>query len=521
MKNYIKKLTPSAWITGIHLIAVLVGLPLAVHYAYYDIGETKYYFYCGAAAILFPALILELIKRPSAAKFLKSLTKAEWALLVYWIVSALSTLLSKYRFEAFWGNEGRYTGLMLITVYTAVYFVITRCCKPHPIYMYACILGGSIVFALAITDFFNLNLLHFKDGIDPNDADKFISTMGNINFYASYGSVVLGVVAALYATWSKAKGSIVYFFLVTLSFVGLIVGNSDNAYLAFGVVMAFLPLYLFKDRRGLRRYCMLVSALLLSFMLVRLCDIYLPDLILPPDGFRTLIAKWGGFVYLSLAVWGITAVLYITDYKMGRQNAALTKYVRIAWGIFLAIGASAVIAVLVDANLLGNGERYGGLRNYVVFNDDWGTLRGYAWRKGIENYKQFSPIHKVFGCGPDTYGIIFYFKDMVERSMLYDSVHNEYLQFFITVGPIGMAAYMMFLALSLREMFKKPEDPFIMAAAFGTLCYCVQAIVNINQPGSTPIFWTILALGIAHCRNVMKESDHIKEWGNEDLKKEE
>ena len=126
MKNYIKKLTPSAWITGIHLIAALVGLPLAVHYAYYDIGETKYYFYCGAAAILLPALILELIKRPSAAKFLKSLTKAEWALLVYWIVSALSTLLSKYKFEAFWGNEGRYTGLMLITVYTAVYFVITR-----------------------------------------------------------------------------------------------------------------------------------------------------------------------------------------------------------------------------------------------------------------------------------------------------------------------------------------------------------------------------------------------------------
>ena len=36
--------------------------------------------------------------------------------------------------------------------------------------------------------------------------------------------------------------------------------------------------------------------------------------------------------------------------------------------------------------------------------------------------------------------------------------------------------------------------------AFAVSCYCVQAVVNINQPMSTPIMWTFLAMGIAEYR---------------------
>ncbi len=504
MKSYIKSLSPPELLTAVHVIVVLFVLPLAFHHAYADIGITKYYVYCGSVAILAPALILRLVKDHSLPSFLKSLTAAEKALLVYWAVSALSTLFSPYKYESFWGNEGRLCGLFLISLYAISYFVITRCYKPNPICLKACLLSSSIVFILAITDFFDLNLLHFKDNIDPLHAPIFISTIGNINFYAGYGAVILGLSAGLYTTWPKRSGSGIRFFLMVLAFIGLIIGNSDNAYLTFGVLLAFLPLYLFQTRRGIRRYLMMVSALLFSFMAVKMCDLLFPGHVLAPDGLLKVIDRWDGFNYICLTVWIITGVIYYIDYKKERQDDKMGGAIRVMWLIFLGAVAIALLDVLIDANLLGHGDHYGSLSNYIVFNNDWGTHRGYIWRTAIENYKNFPLLQKILGHGPDTYGIVSLFNNLKESAdlygELYDSVHNEYLQFFVTIGPIGTAAYIAFLALSVRDMIRCRCSTYVVGITFAVLCYCGQAVVNINQTASTSIMWTLLAMGIAECR---------------------
>ena len=506
MKNFIKEQKSSEIVIIIYLAIVLFGLPLFTHNGYYDIDIAKYYFYCGASVLLIPVLILKLKERPSVKKFFQSLSTAEKALLVYWGISALSTLFSPYQFEAFWGNEGRFCGLLLMSIYVAAYFLITRCYKPHPFCMYVCILAGSIVFALAIADYFNLNLLHFKDTIAPECIPIFMSTIGNINFYASYGVLILGLVTTLYTTWPTTVGAAIYFPLMILSFLGLIVGNSDSAYLALGGLFAFLPLHLFQSRQGIRRYFMMISALLFSFMAVKLCVVYLADIVLYPDGIRAIIAKWDGFLYLCLAVWGITAAIYIANHIFHKKEKRIGRKVQVMWAAILIVAAVAVAAILVDANFMGHAQNYGKLRNYVVFDDNWGTHRGYAWRKALETYKNFPLIRKILGNGPDTFGIISFFRDLSESTKLYgelfDSVHNEYLQFLVTIGPVGTAAYIAFLALSIRDMLKKHCSPYVMGAAFAVLCYGLQAVVSINQPLSTPIMWTLLAMGIAESRRV-------------------
>ncbi len=511
MRNYIKALKPSELITAIHVIAVLVGVPLVVHDAYYDIGVTKYYYYCGAAALLIPALFIGLINKPSVKGFVKTLSTAEKALLVYWAVSALSTLFSPYRFESFWGNEGRFTGLFLMSIYVLAYFTITRYYKPHPFFIYACLLAGTVVFMLGITDFFNLNLFHFKDEILAEHAPIFMSTMGNINFYSGYGAIILGLTAGLYVTWGKKGGAAAFFLILTLSFTGLLVGNSDNAYLSFAVVVGFLPLCLFRTRKGIRRYLMLVSSLLLALTMVKFCDIHFADIVLPPDGLRRVIDGWDGFLYVCLAFWILTAAVYIMDYRNQKQEGCVAERIRIIWGVFLVLAALAVMAVLIDANLLGHADRYGSVKNYVVFNNDWGTHRGYVWRKAVENYMKFPFLQKLLGHGPDTYGIISMFNDVHESAGLYgelfDSVHNEYLQFFVTIGPVGTIAYIVFLALSIRDMLMDHLNPFTVGTAFAILCYSAQAVVSINQPSTTCIMWTVLALGIAECRKAPQKEE--------------
>ena len=92
---------------------------------------------------------------------------------------------------------------------------------------------------------------------------------------------------------------------------------------------------------------------------------------------------------------------------------------------------------------------------------------------------------------------------MVNRyNEIFDSAHNEYLQYFVTIGPFGLAAYLVLLVSSVLRMIKKAGDnPYVVATAFAVVCYGAQAFVNINLPIATPVMWTLLMMGLAGCRD--------------------
>lgn len=48
---------------------------------------------------------------------LNALKMSDWAMIIFLIAVTISTLQSEYRFESFWGNEGRYMGMFLILLY--------------------------------------------------------------------------------------------------------------------------------------------------------------------------------------------------------------------------------------------------------------------------------------------------------------------------------------------------------------------------------------------------------------------
>lgn len=511
MNNFtIKGWKASEILMVLYITAVLVGMPLYVTNAYYNINVDKYYYYCGACVLLIPVLILKALEKPSVKGFIKNLTSAEKALLVYWFIAALSTVLSDYLYESFWGNEGRFSGLFLMTIYLLAYFVISRCYRPSPICIYAGMAAACLAFGFGVTDYLSMDIFHFKEEILREQVHKFMSTVGNINFYASYAGLIAGAAGAIYATWTKKFGTVVWFFLMTGSFVGVVVGNSDSAYMGLAVLFGFLPLYLFKDRQGIRRYLMMVSSLLLAFAFYKWCAMRYEDIIMRPSGFNRMVVKMGSFFKLCMGFWALTAVVYGADYKLHRQKQELGKKARIIWGIVLLAAAAGIAGILIDANVLGHGDRYGSLKDMVVFNDYWGTNRGFAWRKAIENYRKFPLIRKVFGYGPETFGIISFFHDLQESTMfsgeLFDNAHNEYLQFLITIGPIATGAYILFLALSVRDMLKCHCSPYMIGMAFAVAGYAVQAVVNINQPTSTPILWTFLGMGIAEYRRFTLQS---------------
>lgn len=554
--------TCSSIISGVisfFLLALVTVFPLIYDKAYFNILETKYKcYYIIVIGMLVVLLVLALImlvvdinefKGEHVAKLLAALKPQNWkqtfcvadaGVLVFWLMCGISTLQSKYLYESFWGNEGRYSGLFLITLYVAFYFVVSRFWKVKGWILELFLISGLVMCYIGITDYFQLDILHFRGRVKPEQSTIFTSTVGNINTYTAYVSMLMGLSAAMFATAKNVLKSIWYYVCMVVAFFAIIMGCSDNAYLAIGAMFAFLPFILFRNKRGVVRYLAMVA----TFATVIQCIDYInqayADMVIGLDSLFQILVNFRGLMVVVVALWAAVAALYFLWYRrdagvaggIGKsaqnrggqsQRGSLqnrqtgwasvfsgddreagnlgSRFVR-AWGIFVVLGVLAICVALFDANALGNGARYGGLGSYLVFNDQWGTNRGYIWRKSFEVYRDFPMMHKLFGYGPDTFGILttrtFLAEMKAATGQTFDSAHNEYIQFLITIGPIGLAAYLTFLIGGMWRMVKRvASNPYMIGCLCGVLCYVFQALVNLNLPIATPMMWMLMSAGIA------------------------
>lgn len=515
LNRYLEKRSIFEIITGIFIIAVLAIFPLFYTNYYFNILQAKYYFYCIAVisllVIMFFCILYQYIVKGNIRIDLKTFlgiwTVPDIFMIVFLCINIISTLLSDYVYESFWGNEGRYTGLFLWLLYGCSFFVIEKFFKLKKGYIDIFLAAGLLACLFGITDYFQMDLLGFKKDIHPDQINMFASTIGNVNTYTSYVALVMGVSAALYGTSKGWLRTIWYYICMMISFFAIIMGLSDNAYLALGTLFAFLPLYLFRTRTGIRRYGLMLATFSGVIWCVDFINKALPDTVLEMSGLLRSVSGYNKLEIIVVILFVLSMVIYIIDYLHKEKDEHVGRWLTQAWLSAIICVVTIVAFILYDANIAGNAERYGGLSNYLIFNDDWGTHRGYNWRIALEEYKGFSLKHKIFGYGPDTYGILcIYGNHYEEMKQLYnevfDSVHNEYLQFWVTVGPFGMLAYIGILLSSGFRIVKNAfHNEYAMAALFAVICYAVQAVVNISIPIATPIMLTLLMMGLSACKD--------------------
>ena len=114
---------------------------------------------------------------------------------------------------------------------------------------------------------------------------------------------------------------------------------------------------------------------------------------------------------------------------------------------------------------------------------------------------KLTPVQKLFGYGADTFALImqYYFPPAQSGGTItiYDSAHNEYLHYLITIGLFGTGSYITFMLASVAAMARKmKEQPEVMAIMIAVLAYMIQAVVNINLPIAMPIIIQLLAMGV-------------------------
>ena len=495
--------------------------PLIYHDSYFDILETKYkcYYLC-IIGMLLVCLLLALVmtfvdmkeykgvhvktlfSKLAPGKWKTTFSVADAAVLVFWLAALISTFQSEYFYEAFWGNEGRYTGLFLITLYVLSYFVISRCWKVKGWLLELFLVSGMIMCIIGITDYFQMDILNFREKIKPEQSALFTSTVGNINTYTAYVALIMGFASALFAT-TKCKWKMLWYYIcLVISFLAIITGCSDNAYLALGALFAFLPFILFKTWGGILRYLIIVASFFSVAQLVDGINHTYEEIVIGLDSLFQIIAGFSGLPIIVAGLWFLVIGLYIMLTTRDKMEDQVGKWPVRSWAVLLICCTAAVCFMLFDANIMGNGQRYGGLGTYLIFNDSWGTNRGYIWRASLEMYQDFEGMHKIFGYGPDTFGILTTNKihsDMVNTTkQVFDNAHNEYLHLLLTVGPIGMISYVVFIAGATVKFCRNfAKHPCVIGCCAAVLCYSAQAVVNLNLPIATPIMWLMLSVGMA------------------------
>ena len=516
-------------IISFFLLILVTVFPLIVHNSYFDILETKYMcFYLTVLIMLGFLLIAGLIMlfidqkefqgihtkalfgKLKPCNWKSTFSIADFAVFIFWLASVISTLQSEYFYESFWGNEGRYSGLFLMTLYVALYFTVSHFWHAKA-WMFHCFLAASMIVCLiGISDAFYMDLLHFRTHMKQEQYVIFVSTIGNINSYTAYTSVFMGLATAMFTTTYKRSNCIWYYLCMVVSFFAIILGSSDNAYLALGALFAFLPFLVFRKKQGIVRYCITIATFATVIQCIDFICQTIPDKVSPPESLFKVLVNLPGLSVLVIGLWLCSGIIWYLLTKKGNPgNHPEKRFVRV-WTGFIAFCFLAVCLVLIDANLLGHGTRYGSLSSYLVFNDQWGTNRGFIWRKSLEFFGQFPLSHKLFGFGPDTFGILTTktsFKEMLATTgQIFDTAHNEYLQYLLTIGPIALIAYLVFLINSCQHMirytvrkfpFENAMVPYTSGCLFAIICYSFQAFVNLNLPIITPLLWLMLSMGTA------------------------
>lgn len=522
-------LTCSSAFSGVisfFVFLLVTVFPLIYHDSYFDILETKYqcYYRCIIAMVavcLIMAVVMVFVdwkeyQGMHVKNFLLKLAPSSWkrtfcaadmAVIIFWLAALISTCQSDWVYESFWGNEGRYTGLFLLTLYMISYFIISRCWQVKGWFLDIFLISGMIMCLIGITDYFQLDILHFRVHIKPEQSTLFVSTVGNINTYTAYIALVMGFSAAMFTTAKNKWKTLWYYVCMVISFMAIIMGCSDNAYLALGALFAFLPFILFQTWRGILRYLIMTATFFSVAQWIDWINHAYEDMVVGLDSLFRIISDFSGLPLIVAGLWILVVGFYIFLAKDSKMDGDAGKMPVRIWTVFIVSSIAAVCFMLIDANMLGNGERYGALRTYLVFNDSWGTKRGYIWRKSLELYRDFEGKHKIFGYGPDTFGILTTKEiraEMVNATgQVFDNAHNEYLQLFLTVGPIGMVSYVMFVAAAMVRFCKNlKKHDCVIGCCVAVLAYSAQALVNLNLPIATPMMWLLLSIGMAACRNV-------------------
>ena len=204
----------------------------------------------------------------------------------------------------------------------------------------------------------------------------------------------------------------------------------------------------------------------------------------------------------------IFALGYIVMAFLGRNGEPNypAKAIQITLITLFSLGIIASLGLFINFSFIDTETDIGDFEKLLRFDDYWGTHRGFMWRVSFEEFARFNPLHMLFGSGPDTayYVLEPHFEELLERfgDASTDCAHNEFINYLLTQGVLGLAAYLGVMATAIARAVKTAKrNPMALVFIAPVICYLAQSAVNLYNPIVTPTMFIFLSLAEALSRS--------------------
>lgn len=505
-----------------YLFIVFCLYPFYLKDGYTDVGKEKFNFYkvmtIGGFSLILP-LVLACVsfrvkenigKEGGAGRIFSGirLSATDWAVAAYGVSVVISYICSEFKEMALWGEKGWNMGLVTQLAFVLSYFLVAHFWEYEEKLLLAFMAAAAVVFSLGLLNRFSIFPVEIQGA-----NSSFLSTLGNINWYCGFWSVLFPVGFILYwfgeEMWQRLCG-----FLYTL--VGIATGvsqGSNSAFLVFAGLYIFVFCLSFRNAGRMKRFLELAILFCAVCQGLRLWRVW------RPDAFDYYSGTWSDWITLSRITLFLLAplcIVYLLFCLMSKRKKADMKSFRVVRQIIL-LGAVVVIGVYIFLLVLNTriegGIRFMGRLPVLVFSEQWGSARGATWSAGMEIYRNMHGWRKLTGVGPDCFAMYLYTLPDLAKSVIkqFDGVrltnaHNEWLTVLVNQGMFGLLCYGgIFCSAVVRyvRLAEKALDgrrKYLYIFGLSAFAYTIHNIVSFQQILSTPFIFLMLGMGEALAR---------------------
>ncbi len=495
-------------------LAVMLGLyPLYYRNNYADIGTAKYLFFRLVTVVMLLYLIVTQLSSclfdAQKRKIKHCFTLMDRLVLLYGGAAGISWCLSPFRTEGFIGSDGWYMGFLSQILFIGIYFAVSRFGTEEPWPLWVAGISSFFVFLLAYLNRFDVDPLGMYEGFAQKKG--YLGVIGQATLYSSYVTVILPAGMGLYMIldWEKQKrGPLIRGLLSVLLLIGFgsgITQSSDSFYLGMGAAFVFLLWFAMEDLKFWKRYVEIGILAVASAKFTGILQFMFPERVPPLDPLSFVVTKSHlGWFVLAAAVLCYIGTCLAENWYNRKKTPALPRMIRRFRAVFFTLLILAILSLPVLVWLVTTGRaagNFGALQEsgYMVFDHSWGNGRGTIWMHAARVFRDYSPLRKLVGCGPDV--LIYYtlehyaalFQEPWGALLGARNAHNEWLTAFVDYGILGGTVYLaIFLAALTRCVRFCKKEPVLLAFGAAVIAYMGHNISCYQQAICTPLIFIIM-----------------------------
>ena len=470
-------------LTDIFYAVVFFGLPLVMWDGFFAVTEAKAVFFAGASILYLLGMALLCVLKKVEAQQRFSLTAADIAMAVFFCVFLCSAMFSDAPVASLIAADNRYQGVITLFLYAAVFLVASRRDGFGKLAFWGTAAAFLVTTLLGVFNYFGLDPLGTLAPLSDFDTGRYLSTLGNINFFGSYLALLLPIFLSLACSAPGRGARTVFLILSSIGIMAAMATRSEGTVLSLGAALLVIP-FLLSPENGLSRLPAVLLVLAAAMGVMALLQ-YLTG---APAFSKITILLLRPAVGCSII--GTLAILFVVFH---RAPAARLVKLRRAYAVLLLCGMIALVVSVLLVNTALQDVKLPSALQILRFDDRWGTDRGAIWRFCAETFHDFSPWQKLIGGGPGCVARADVISPLFADAIT-DSAHNEYLQYLLTGGIVGLLSYLLLLGFTAYESLRYDRSPLSNALLLGATAYVAGAVVNIAQPVSAPLFFLVLTV---------------------------